>query len=64
MYKKEKGKAYYITYYVLSFFLITVFTLGCWKLERYINWKFGYKARVEQRIELLEKRVEKLEEKI
>lgn len=36
---------------------------GCWRLERWLNWKYDYSARVEQRVRGLEKRIESLEAK-
>jgi len=57
----KKGKAYWTTYYILTFIMILIISYGGWRLQRYLKWKFGYKAKVEQRIELIEKRVEELE---
>ena len=39
------------------------FLFGCYKLERWINWKLDYGGRVDSRVESLEKRIEKLEDK-
>lgn len=35
-----------------------------WKAERWLNWKFDYGARVDSRIEQLEKRVLVLEQNV
>jgi hypothetical protein len=35
--------------------------IGGWKLERWINWKFDYGAKVDRRMETLERRVTALE---
>ncbi len=52
----------------LSFFIGMVLACAAigflsWKLERWINWKFDYGARVEKRIHELELRIEKLEKR-
>ena len=49
---------------VLLFILILSFCYGMWRVERYLNWKFGYGPRVERRVEKLEDRIEKLENNI
>ena len=50
---------------ILLFFVVAIclvaFSYGCWKAERWVNWKFSYGNKVETRIEKLEKRVLKLE---
>lgn len=38
-----------------------IFGYFCWKLERRVNWKFSYGAKVEKRIEKLEKKIATLE---
>lgn len=57
----EKTKAYWITYYIIIAIVISIFSYGCWRLERYINWKFGYKTKVNKRMEKAEIRIKKLE---
>lgn len=59
----KKSKAYLTTCYIFTLVIILSISYGSWRLERYINWKFGYKAKVNQRIELLEKRIEKMEKR-
>lgn len=57
-------KNFAITVYVItSIVCISFLMIGIWELERWINWKFSYGPRVEERISQLEKRVEKLEQK-
>ena len=48
---------------IIGIFIIAIPILGYsgWRLKRYFNWKFGYKALVETRIVALEKRIEKIE---
>jgi len=43
--------------------LIVVLTLGIggWRLERWLNWKLFYGAKVDRRIEMLERRITALE---
>jgi cytochrome oxidase assembly protein ShyY1 len=41
--------------------IVISFALAMWRLERWINWKFDYGSRVENRLEQLEKRIEELE---
>lgn len=46
------------------FFVILVIAgiaFFCWKMERWVNWKFSYGDKVETRIEQLESRVATLE---
>ena len=49
---------------IVATVIALIFSFYCWKLERYLNWKFGYKSRVEQRIVLIEERVKKIEEEL
>ncbi len=46
---------------VVALIIAIAFSFGCWKFERWINWKFDYGQRVEERIDALEKRIEALE---
>lgn len=41
--------------------LAVLVAFGGWKLERWLNWKFDYGSRVEQRLQEVEKRLERLE---
>jgi hypothetical protein len=41
--------------------LVALIAFGGWKLERWLNWKFDYGSRVEQRLQEMEKRLERLE---
>uniref|UniRef100_A0A6M3LDN3 Uncharacterized protein n=1 Tax=viral metagenome TaxID=1070528 RepID=A0A6M3LDN3_9ZZZZ len=50
---------YILFLFIIPFFLLLGF-LG-WKLERWINWKWDYGQRVEQRIEQVEQRLDRLE---
>ena len=46
-----------------------IVVLGCvigflhWKVETWLDWRLGYGSRVEQKIEVLERRVTELEER-
>jgi hypothetical protein len=40
--------------------VIAICVIG-WRVDRWINWKFSYGGKVDQRIEKLEKRVDDLE---
>jgi cytochrome oxidase assembly protein ShyY1 len=50
-----------VVIYVVSAILIASASFGCWKIERWINWKLDYGDKVEQRIEILEARIDVLE---
>ena len=52
-----------VVYYILIFILVVIFSYGCWRAERYINWKFGYGPKIERRIQSLEDRIRVLEGK-
>lgn len=49
------------TAYVIGVILALVIGFFVWKAERWVNWKFGYSANVEPRIEQLEKRIKQIE---
>ena len=38
-----------------------IVAVGGWKLNRYVNWKFGYESQVEPRFQEIEKRLMLLE---
>lgn len=46
-------------------FMLVIVAIGLgyigWRLERWMNWKLCYSSKVDQRIEQLEKRIEKIE---
>ena len=59
MNKKDKSTIFvFIIFIVCGLFL----GFGGWMLERWVNWKFFYGPKIEERISFLEKRVEKLEQ--
>jgi len=43
---------------------IVIFCIIGWRIDRWINWKFSYGNKVEQRIEKLEQRVENIEKRL
>ena len=47
--------------YALIIAALVAIGYGGWCLERWINWKFSYGAKVEARLERVEKRLEALE---
>ncbi len=47
--------------WIVVIFTVIIISYGGWRIERYVNWKFGYGPKVNRRIEAVEKRVEKLE---
>ncbi len=46
---------------VLIIMLVLMFGYGCWRVERWANWKFGYSVKVESRLVDIEKRIDSLE---
>jgi hypothetical protein len=51
-------------FYLVMFLLGTIpliVAVGGWKLNRYVNWKFGYESQVEPRFQEIEKRLMLLE---
>lgn len=54
-----KTIAIFLSVLILSVCLLYV----SWKVKRWFNWKLSYGPMVEERIENLEKRIEKLEKK-
>lgn len=47
--------------YAFMLALAVALGYGGWCLERWINWKFSYGEKVEERLERVEKRLEALE---
>ena len=47
--------------YIVVGSLAALLAYGGWKLERWLNWKFDYESRVEQRLQDIEKRLDHLE---
>jgi hypothetical protein len=49
---------------LLVFLGIILLIFAGWRLERWINWKFAYGVKTEERIEQLEKRIELIESRL
>jgi hypothetical protein len=47
--------------YVVVIAVVLLLSYGGWRAKRWVNWKFGYKDKVETRIKSLESRVDALE---
>ena len=52
-------------YILFSFIILFALLLGflSWRFERWMNWKFSYGNKVEQRIEQIEHRIDRLEKR-
>lgn len=62
--KKLRNNMENFKFYLVMFLLGTIpllMSYGGWKLNRYVNWKFGYESRVEPRFQEIEKRLLLLE---
>lgn len=55
------NKRIYAAIIVLSIAVSLLIAIPAWYMERWLNWKFSYGPKVEERIQALEQRVERLE---
>jgi len=50
---------------LMSVFIVALcLAWGCWRLERWWNWKVSYQSQVEQVVQPLEQRVTDLEKRV
>ena len=64
-FKRQRIKDKWFSIAIIPIIIIIMIVVGYigWRVERWWNWKFSYGNKVETKIELLEKRVEALEQK-
>ena len=50
---------------ILGFIVfLAAFSYGCWRFERWVNYKFGYRADVQEEVQPLAERVTALEKRV
>jgi len=49
---------------LLAIIFVGAVAYGSWRVERWLNWKFGYSKDVSSEVVPLEKRIDELEQRI
>lgn len=60
--KNKNGQG--IIYVIVLIAVLSAVGYGSWQFKRWFNWKFGYGAMIEPRIEKIEARLDTIEKEI